>query len=110
MLNYQSYYREFCAIAEQNQWQKLHSPRNLAAAVLQESAELHREFQWQSDEQSHALSDTAKSQVANEIADVALYLFALCESLGIDLNQAIVQKQAQLRARHSGASKGGSHL
>ncbi|UTA46494.1 nucleotide pyrophosphohydrolase [Simiduia sp. 21SJ11W-1] len=99
MLDYQNYYREFTAIAKENNWQPLHSPRNLAAAVLQEAAELNREFQWQSDAQSRALGPEAKARVAGELADVALYLFALCEALGLDLDAAIEAKQAEVRAR-----------
>lgn len=106
MLDYSDYYREFSAIAKANDWQRLHSPRNLATAVLQESAELCAEFQWLTDQESRALDQMTLSRVGSEVADVALYLFALCESLGLDLDSVIAQKQAVLRDRlnYSGSS------
>lgn len=99
MLDYQEYYREFNAIADKNNWRPLHSPRNLATAVLQEAAELNAEFQWMTDEQSHQVSTQVKDRIGAEIADVALYLFALCEALGLDLDAEIQRKQSILKAR-----------
>ena len=93
MLDYQTYFQWFQKIADANDWSHLHSPKNLAQAVLQESAELCREFQWLTDEQSKQLSDAQLAKVGSEVADVALYLFALCESLGMDLDALIQSKQ-----------------
>jgi len=51
-------------------------------------------FLWVSNEESHALvRDPARlAEVADEMADVALYLLALCNTLGIDLSDAITNK------------------
>lgn len=100
-LDYQGYMEEFTAIAEKNNWRSLHSPRNLAAAVLQEAAELHGEFQWLTEQESCALGVSQQQRVAGEVADVALYLFALCEAMGIDLDMAIRQKQSEVRSRYA---------
>jgi NTP pyrophosphatase (non-canonical NTP hydrolase) len=60
------------------------TPRNLAASLAIEAAEVLEHFQW---------SDQAPTpQLAGELADVALYLLQLASLSGIDLEQAILDK------------------
>jgi NTP pyrophosphatase (non-canonical NTP hydrolase) len=44
------------AIRDQNDWQRFHSPKNLAMAASVEMAELVEIFQWLSEAQSRQLS------------------------------------------------------
>ncbi|MDN3640099.1 nucleotide pyrophosphohydrolase [Simiduia curdlanivorans] len=104
MLDYRSYHNAFKTIAEVNGWADLHTPKNLAQAVLQESAELCAEFQWLTDQQSCELTADKLAKVGSEVADVALYLFALCEALGLDLDDAIEVKQ-KLNEQRFGVAK-----
>jgi NTP pyrophosphatase (non-canonical NTP hydrolase) len=92
---------EFTAIATRQQWQTKHNPKNLAAAISVEAAELLAEVQWLSDAQSGQLaSDPAKVEaIGAEAADIVMYVLALCDRLGIDLESAIEAKQAVNRAR-----------
>ncbi len=64
---------------------KAQTPRNLAASLVIEAAEVLEHFQWR---------DTAKEkeELAGELADVALYLLQLASVTGIDLEQAILDK------------------
>lgn len=66
---------------------KPQTPRNLAASLAIEAAEVLEHFQWQ-----ETAVDTA--ELAGELADVALYLLQLASITGIDLEQAIVDKLA----------------
>jgi NTP pyrophosphatase (non-canonical NTP hydrolase) len=86
--------RAFRTIAEINGWQAYHTPKNLAAAVSVESAELLEIFQWLTDEQSMRVAhDTAvKTRVADEVADIVMYLTELCVRLDIDMGAAIAEK------------------
>lgn len=81
--------REF---AKARDWEQFHSPKNLASALTVETAELLEHFQWVTEEQSRHLSDEKKGQVAQEAADVFLYLLQLCDKLGIDLLDAARMK------------------
>ncbi|MDQ7759087.1 nucleotide pyrophosphohydrolase [Xanthomonas sontii] len=72
------------AFADARDWGQFHSPRNLAAALSVEAAELLEHFQWLDDAQSKQLSAEKKQQVGSEIADVLLYLVQLCDKLEID--------------------------
>ena len=74
--------------AKERDWEQFHSPKNLAAALTVEVAELLEHFQWATEEQSRNFSVEKKGQVAQETADVFLYLLQLCDKLGIDLLEA----------------------
>jgi dCTP diphosphatase len=74
--------------AKERDWEQFHSPKNLAAALTVEVAELLEHFQWITEEQSRNLSFDKKDQVAQEAADVFLYLLQICDKLGIDLLEA----------------------
>lgn len=70
--------------AQDRDWQQFHSPKNLASALIVEAAELLEHFQWMTDAQSSALSTEKRDVVADEVADVLLYLVQLSTALGID--------------------------
>jgi NTP pyrophosphatase (non-canonical NTP hydrolase) len=82
------------AFAAERDWDQFHSPRNLAAALAVEAAELLEPFQWLTDEQSRELSTEARAAVEQEMADVLLYLVRLADKLGVDLEQAARAKIA----------------
>ena len=73
--------RDFAAARE---WEQFHSPKNLAMALSAEAGELLEVFQWLTEEQSRNLEPKARAAVAEEIADVLLYLVRLGDQLGID--------------------------
>ncbi|MGY0797983.1 nucleotide pyrophosphohydrolase [Lysobacter sp. A286] len=73
--------REF---AREREWGQFHSPKNLAAALSVEAAELLEHFQWLTEAQSRDLRGDKREQVAEELADVLLYLLQLADNLGID--------------------------
>jgi len=50
------------AFAAERDWDQFHSPRNLAAALAVEAAELLEPFQWLTDEQSRELSTEARGR------------------------------------------------
>jgi dCTP diphosphatase len=92
LLNIANINREFRAIAAINGWQSYHTPKNLAAAVCVEASELLAEFQWLTAEESMLLDSQQKSQVADEIADVIMYLTEICAQLDISMADAIQTK------------------
>jgi NTP pyrophosphatase (non-canonical NTP hydrolase) len=80
--------------AQEREWQPFHSPKNLASALIVEAAELLEPFQWLSEEQSRALPPDVQAAVADEVADVLLYLVQLAAALGID---PVAAAQAKLQ-------------
>ncbi|WOS39834.1 nucleotide pyrophosphohydrolase [Xanthomonas rydalmerensis] len=88
------------AFADARDWGQFHSPRNLAAALSVEAAELLEHFQWLDDAQSKQLSAEKKQQVGSEIADVLLYLVQLCDKLDIDPIEAAQHKMLVNAAKY----------
>jgi NTP pyrophosphatase (non-canonical NTP hydrolase) len=80
--------------AEERDWGQFHTPKNLAASLSIEAAEVLEHFQWLTDEQSRQLTDEQRLKVGHEIADVLLYLLQLSDKLGIDPLQAAREKLA----------------
>ena len=78
--------------AERRQWGKFHTPKNLAMALSGEAGELSAEFQWMTPEEASSVSDQQLENIQMEIADVAIYLFRLCDVLAVDLKTAIEKK------------------
>lgn len=103
------------AFASEREWEQFHSPKNLAAALSVEAAELLEHFQWLTEEQSRSMPDDKRDAVAEEVADVFLYLIQLSDKLGIDPLDA-ARKKLRLNAikypveRAKGTSKKYSEL
>lgn len=91
----------FAALADENQWGHFHSPKNLSMALMVEVGELLEHFQWLSDQESRDIKHHPDTQreVADEIADVFMYLLALCDRLDIDLEAAVQRKMNKLLQR-----------
>jgi NTP pyrophosphatase (non-canonical NTP hydrolase) len=86
--------RQFVA---ERSWEPFHSPKNLSMGVAVEAAELMEHFLWIDNPASRdVVQDPVKlGEIADEIADVACYLLALSNMLGIDLSEAILAKLAK---------------
>jgi NTP pyrophosphatase (non-canonical NTP hydrolase) len=80
-------------VAERD-WSQYHTPKNVSMALAIEAAELMEHFQWLTPEESRELPQSPEklAAVAEEIADVVGYSFALANELGLDLATAIRAK------------------
>lgn len=78
--------------SEKRDWDKFHSPKNLAIALSVEASELLEIFQWLTEEQSQNLSQKQIQHMEEEIADITIYVLNLCRKLNIDLEQAVLKK------------------
>ena len=91
--------RDFAAARD---WQPYHAPKNLAMALMVEAAELMEHFQWSTLDESRALtSDPAKKEaIADEIADVLLYLVQLADQTGVNIDAAVEAKLRKNAIKH----------
>ena len=85
----QNQVREF--VKERN-WRKFHSPRNLAAAISVEAAELLDIFKWSTSQDSAPENAAA---IKDEVADVIIYCLSLCNRVDIDAAEAVEAKIAK---------------
>jgi dCTP diphosphatase len=98
------------AFAAERHWEKFHSPKNLAAALSVEAAELLEPFQWLTEEQSANLSEEQLASVRDELADVLNYLVQLADKLDIDLIDAAYQKIRRNAEKYPSGGSGSSAL
>lgn len=73
--------------AAERDWEKFHTPENLAKSVAIEAGELLECFQWSGEYDTEALSD--------EIADVMCYCIMLADKAGLDMEKEIRRKIAK---------------
>ena len=78
--------------AAERDWNKFHTPKNLAMALAGEAGELVAEFQWLTPEESQKLNKDQFNAVEMEIADVAIYLIRLADMLNINIYEAAMAK------------------
>lgn len=78
---------------DERDWAQFHTPKDLAVSVSIEAGELLELFQWRSD--GHSLEGIDLKGVADEAADVLIYLLLLFDRLGLDPKQEVFAKIAQ---------------
>ncbi len=83
---------QLAAFAEKRDWQQFHSPKNLAMALIAETAELVEHFQWLTEEQSWRLEPGKQAAVSLELADILIYLIRTADQLNIDLIASALDK------------------
>ncbi|MEV8099385.1 nucleotide pyrophosphohydrolase [Kitasatospora sp. NPDC085879] len=86
--------RRLGEFAAARSWQPYHTPKNLAAALSVEAAELLEIFQWLTPEQADAvMADPERAhRVRDEVADVLAYLLQFCTVVGVDPEEALAAK------------------
>jgi dCTP diphosphatase len=73
-------------------WMQFHDPKNMAVSIILEASELLEHFQWKTTEEVEQYIKQNRTEIKDEIADTALYLFELADNLGINLIEAMEEK------------------
>lgn len=89
--------REF---VNERDWDKFHTPKNLATALSVEASELLEPFQWLVSGDKHEIDETKLTAIRHEMADVLVYLVRLADKMEVDLFQAVLEKMALNRAKY----------
>ena len=91
-------------------WMQFHNPKEIAAAIAIESAELQEIFLWKDYPESETVAREKQEAVADEIADIAVYLFELADNLGLQLGEVILEKMKKNAAKYPVEKSRGSNL
>ncbi len=81
--------RQFAA---ERDWDQFHSPKNLAMALGAEAGELLEQFQWLTEPESSHPDPKRRQAIADELADILIYLIRLADKLDIDPLEAAFAK------------------
>ncbi len=87
--------RELRDFARERDWERYHTPQNLAALISSEAGELLAHFRWGED----ALA-LRREEVEEEVADVFLGVLRFADVAGVDLVAASRRKIAQNQRRY----------
>ena len=81
---------------DERDWSQFHTPKNLAAAIAIEAAELPEQFLWKTDKEieRNLKGGPKREAVGDEIADVLMFALLLADRLDIDAAEAITDKLA----------------
>ena len=92
--------REAVRFRDERDWAQFHLPKDLALGLGIEAAELGELFLWKTpDEARRDLADEAfRTRLAEEMADVQMFLLYLAEASGISLPEA-VRAKLEINAR-----------
>ncbi len=66
---------------DERDWLQFHNSKDLALSLVLEAVEVLKHFQWKKPEEVKAQATNRKEEIADELADVAFYLFELADSL-----------------------------
>lgn len=90
-------------------WMQFHDAKNMAVSIILEASELLEHFQWKTIEEVDEYRKQNQSEIKDEIADIALYLFELADNLSIDLITAMEQKLAKNEKKYPIKKAKGKH-
>lgn len=94
---------------DERDWMQFHNHKDVALSLVLEAAEVLEHFQWKKPGEVEAHGKACRDEIADELADVAMYLFELADNLGIDLAKAIDVKLAKNAAKYPIAKSKGKH-
>ena len=86
---------------EERDWKQFHNHKDMALSLVSEAVEVLEHFQWKASiEDINKHAKHKKTDIADELADVAIYLFELADNLGIDIAKAINNKLKKNSAKY----------
>ena len=88
------------AFREERDWAQFHTFRNLAVSVSLESAELLEFVQWVPDADVPGVVADRRGEIADEIADIAMYLAFIAHDMGVDIDECVRRKLALNEQRY----------
>ena len=100
--------RRIVEFRDARDWKQFHSPKNLAASISIEAAELLETLQWSSDETMAADVEKRRAEIETELADVMIYCLLLAHDTGVDPIAAIDAKLAENAAKYPADKARGS--
>ncbi len=81
-------------------WDRFHTPKDLAMALAIEAGELLQLYLWVDERIPGARPEPRRADLEAEVADVALCLLHVCNTNDIDLARAIQRKLASIEAKY----------
>ena len=81
-------------------WKQFHHPKDMAAGLAIEAAELMELFLWKNEQEQTEIVETKREQIEDELADIGMFLLELADNLNVDLLTAIEAKMEKNAAKY----------
>lgn len=94
---------------DERNWKQFHNHKDVALSLVLEASEVLEHFQWKSPAEVESHGREAKEEIADELADVAIYLLELADNLEISLPQAIESKMKKNALKYPVDKSRGRH-
>ena len=90
------------AFREERDWEQFQDPKSVMLALVGEVGELAELLQWLPADRARELiaEEPLHTRVAEELADVLVYLVGLAEQCGVDLGPEALAKIAKSASKH----------
>ena len=90
------------AFRDARDWAQFHNPKDLAASIAIEAAELMELFQWKTPQQTLALlrEEAGACRLQEELADILIYCFSLADAAKVDVSLAVHDKLEKNGAKY----------
>lgn len=90
---------KFC---KERDWDKFHNAKDLATALIIESAELLEIFRWKNlDEVNEIFNNPKKlTEVREELADILYFVLRFSQKYNIDLTESLIEKLKKNQIRY----------
>jgi dCTP diphosphatase len=93
---------EMRRFTDERDWHRFHDPKSLVLALVGEVGELAEQVQWLPADEvvRRAQEEPQQTALADELADILLYLVRLADVLDIDLAEAAEAKMEKNARKH----------
>lgn len=83
-------------------WEKYHTPKDLAVSIAIEAGELLELFQWMKDEESKKIKENEDlmRKVRSELADVINHCLNMANALEIDISDIVLAKLKEAEKKY----------
>ena len=92
--------KTFQQFVDDRDWAQFHNPKNLSINLGIEAAELQELFVWQKEDSLASFVEEHRTDIEDEVADIAFNLFQFCNQVNIDLSKAIENKLVKINKKY----------
>lgn len=99
-MDFQKLREKILQFREERDWKQFHNPKDLAAAIAIEAAELQEKFLWKSQEESYKVWKN-DNEVHEEFADIMNFMILFAEECWIDIEDVMMKKMDKNAKKYS---------
>ena len=102
MVTYEQVLEELKQMHKERNWHNFHTSKDVLIALVGEIGELAELYRWLDNEQIEQMhcNPEKKQKIAHEMADILSYLMTLAYKNGIDLPEALSEKNKIIKERY----------